>query len=51
MASRQRLAGGLSLTFRADVDRAAVDNIRLALDQSQPLGNARFHAKASKMNV
>jgi len=35
--------------FRAELDRAAVDDIRLALNQSQPLGNTRFHAKIEKM--
>lgn len=35
--------------FRAQLDRAAVDDIRLALHQSQPLGNERFYAKIEKM--
>jgi putative transposase len=35
--------------FRAQLDRAAVDDIRLALRQSQPLGNERFYAKIEKM--
>jgi len=35
--------------FRAELDRAAIDDIRLALNQSQPLGNGRFHAKIEKM--
>ena len=35
--------------FRAELDRAALDDIRLALNQSQPLGTARFHAKIEKM--
>ena len=35
--------------FRTQLDRAAIDDIRLALNQSQPLGNARFYAKIEKM--
>ena len=35
--------------FRAHLDRAALDDIRLALHQSQPLGNARFYARIEKM--
>jgi len=35
--------------FRAQLDRAAVDDIRLALNQSQPLGNARFYAKIEQI--
>jgi putative transposase len=35
--------------FRAQLDRAAIDDIRLALNQSQPLGNARFYAKIEQM--
>lgn len=35
--------------FRASLDRAAVDDIRLASNQSQPLGNARFYAKIEEM--
>ena len=35
--------------FRAHLDRAAIDDIRLALNQSQPLGNARFYAKIERM--
>ena len=35
--------------FRAQPDRAAIDDIRLALNQSQPLGNERFYAKIAKM--
>lgn len=31
--------------FRSHLDRAAIDDIRLALNQGQPVGNARFHAK------
>ena len=35
--------------FRAQLDHAAIDDIRLALNQSQPLGNERFYAKIEKM--
>ena len=35
--------------FRAPLDRAAIDDIRLALNQSQPLGNERFYAKIEKL--
>jgi putative transposase len=31
--------------LRAQLDSKAIDDIRLALNQSQPLGNARFYAK------
>ena len=30
---------------RTQLERAAIDDIRLALNQSQPLGNERFYAK------
>jgi putative transposase len=35
--------------FRAQLDRAAVDDIRLAVHQGQPVGNARFHAQIEQM--
>jgi len=35
--------------FRGRLDGAVIDDIRLALHQSQPLGNARFHAKIERM--
>ena len=35
--------------FRPQLDKTAIDNIRLALNQSQPLGNARFHARIEQM--
>ena len=31
-----------------NMDGAAIDDIRLALNQNQPLGNARFYAKIEK---
>ena len=35
--------------FRAQLDRAVIDDIRLALNQNQPLGNERFYARIEKM--
>jgi REP-associated tyrosine transposase len=35
--------------FRTQLDREAIDNIRLALNQSQPLGNERFYQHIEKM--
>lgn len=35
--------------FRAQLDGEAIDNIRLALNQSQPLGNERFYQHIEKM--
>lgn len=35
--------------FRTELDRAAIDHIRLALSQSQPMGNERFLAKIEAM--
>jgi putative transposase len=35
--------------FRAQLDAPAVDDIRLALNQNQPLGTARFYARIEKM--
>ena len=34
---------------RAQLDQTAIDDIRLALNQNQPLGNERFYAKIEKM--
>ena len=31
--------------FRSELDGPAIDDIRLALNQNQPLGNSRFHAR------
>lgn len=31
--------------FRAQLDSKAIDDIRLTLNQNQPLGNSRFYAK------
>jgi putative transposase len=35
--------------FRAHLDRDAIDAIRLALNQNQPLGHERFHARIEQM--
>jgi REP-associated tyrosine transposase len=35
--------------FRAQLDRGAIEDIRLALDQNQPLGNERFYARIEQM--
>ena len=35
--------------FRAQHDRAVIDDIRLALSQGQPLGSERFYAKIEQM--
>jgi putative transposase len=35
--------------FRAQLDADPIDDIRLALNQNQPLGNARFYAKIEKV--
>ena len=35
--------------FRASLDQAAIDDIRLALNQNQPLGNSRFMTKIARM--
>lgn len=45
-AERQSAYRGL---FRTQLDREALDNIRLALNQSQPLGNERFYLQIEKM--
>ena len=34
--------------FRAHLDETAIDDIRLALNQNQPLGNSRFHAQIER---
>ena len=34
--------------FRSELDAAAIDDIRLALNQNQPLGNSRFYAQIER---
>ncbi len=41
--------GGYRALFRSQLDKAAVDDIRLALNQNQPLGNERFYARIEKL--
>lgn len=45
-AARQKAYRAL---FRAQLDKAALDDIRLALNQNQPLGNERFYARIEKL--
>jgi putative transposase len=45
---KQRQAAYRAL-FRAQLDADPIDDIRLALNQNQPLGNARFYAKIEKV--
>lgn len=45
-AARQKAYRAL---FRAQLDKAALDYIRLALNQNQPLGNERFYARIEKL--
>lgn len=35
--------------FRAHLDQTAIDDIRLALNRSQPLGDNRFHATIARI--
>ena len=35
--------------FRSELEAPAIDDIRLALNQSQPLGNARFLTRVEKV--
>jgi putative transposase len=35
--------------FRTELDKDAIDDIRLALNQNQPIGNERFHKKIEKV--
>ena len=41
--------GAYRALFRAHIDETAIDDIRLALNQSQPLGNSRFYGKIARM--
>ena len=45
---KQRQAAYRAL-FRTPLDQAAIDDIRLALNQNQPLGNQRFYARIEKL--
>lgn len=46
-ADRERQVAYRAL-FRPHLDQAAIDDIRLALNQNQPLGNSRFYARIEK---
>ena len=46
VAERQKTYRAL---FRHALDEEAIADIRLALNQSQPLGDARFYAKMARM--
>jgi putative transposase len=46
--ARQRQAAYRAL-FRSELDNEAISDIRLALNQSQPLGNARFINRIAKL--
>jgi putative transposase len=35
--------------FRAELDQAPIDDMRLALNQDQPLGTSRFYAKIQRL--
>ena len=35
--------------FRTQLDQEAIDDLRLALNQNQPLGNHRFYSKLEKL--
>jgi putative transposase len=35
--------------FRTELDEEAISDIRLAMNQNQPIGNGRFHAQIEKM--
>lgn len=35
--------------FRTELDQAAIDDLRLALNQNQPMGNSRFLARIERM--
>jgi putative transposase len=41
-ANDQELRSAYRALFRTELEQAAIDDIRLALTQNQPLGNARF---------
>jgi len=41
--------GAYRVLFRASLDPTAIDDIRLALNQNQPLGNSRFMTKIARV--
>jgi putative transposase len=42
-------ADAYRVLFRAHLEQCAIDDIRLALNQNQPLGNSRFYSKIARM--
>ena len=48
-ANDKNRQGACRAQFRASLDQADIDDIRLALNQNQPLGNSRFITKIARM--
>ena len=48
-ATAQARQSAYRALFRASLDQAAIDDIRLALNQNQPLGNNQFTARIAQM--
>ena len=48
-ANDKNRQGACRAQFRASLDQADIDDIRLALNQNQPLGNSRFMSKFDLM--
>jgi len=48
-ATDKERQGAYRALFRSQLDKAAIDDIRLALNQNQPLGNERFYARIEQM--
>ena len=48
-ANDKNRQGAYRALFRASLDQAAIDDMRLALDKNQPLGNRRFMTKIARV--
>ena len=48
-ANDKNRQGACRALFRTSLDQAAIDDIRLALNQDQPLGNSRFMTQIARM--
>jgi putative transposase len=48
-ASEKTRQAAYRALFRAQLDQAAIDDIRLALNQNQPLGSERFYKRIEKL--
>ena len=48
-ANDKNRQGAYCALFRTRLDQAAIDDIRLALNQNQPLGSSRFMTKIARM--